>query len=232
MWRRLLWPLAALLVLSAAVVAAHALGRSRLFTRENIETLEAFITGCGMWGPLVYIVLCVVAITLMSPALPWIIVAAMFGVMRGIVLASLGLTLGAAACFLMARYAIRPVLQRWAGHTREFRKIEDGVREHGWRMVMITRLVPIFPFNIQNFAYGLTALSFWTYLFVTWICTLPAVIAYVLAAGALVEGHGNPQRALVYLGAAAMLLVALSFLPRLLKKKTPWLKNGSAPNEN
>ncbi len=122
----------------------------------------------------------------------------------------------------MARRTMRPVLRRLAGHTREFKRIEEGVRKHGWRMVMITRLVPLFPFNIQNYAYGLTGISFWTYMLVTWLCTLPAVIAYVLAAGALVSGRGDPKRILLYLACAAVLLVTLSLVPRWIRRKAPW----------
>lgn len=230
MWRRLLAPLAVIVILSCAAAIVHAFGHARILTPGRLELVQSWIAQAGFWGPAVYLILCVAGIALMSPALPWIILAAMFGVARGIVLASVGITAGAAACFLLARHTVRPFLRRWAGHTREFQRIEAGVREHGWRMVIITRLVPVFPFNIQNMAYGLTGISFWMYVFLTWLCTLPAVIAYVLAAGALVSGRGDPRRMLLYLGGAAILLVALSFLPRLLKKKTPWLKNGDSAN--
>lgn len=222
MWRRLLWPLAALLIISAGVAIFHEMGLARVFTHENMEAVEAFIERAGVWGPFVYLASCIGGVALMSPALPWIVLAAMFGVVRGIFLASIGITAGAGVCFLMARHTMRPVLRRLAGHTREFRKIEDGVKAHGWRMVMITRLVPLFPFNLQNYAYGLTPISFWQYLLVTWLCTLPAVIAYGLAAGALVSGRGDPGRILVYLGLAAVLLLVLSMLPQWIKRRASW----------
>ena len=114
MWRRLLWPLAVLLVLSAAAVVLHELGLGHIFTRENMEALKDLLARAGIWGPLLYLALCIVGIALMSPALPWIVLGAMFGVAYGIPLASAGITLGAGACFLMARHTMRPVLRRLA----------------------------------------------------------------------------------------------------------------------
>jgi uncharacterized membrane protein YdjX (TVP38/TMEM64 family) len=103
----------------------------------------------------------------------------------------------------------------------QFRKIDDGVERQGWRMLMITRLVPIFPFNLQNYAYGLTKIRFPTYVLVSWICMLPGTAAYVQLGGALVSGKGNLGKTLLYLALAGVLIVLVSLIPNLIRKRQP-----------
>jgi uncharacterized membrane protein YdjX (TVP38/TMEM64 family) len=221
MQRRILLPLALFLFAVAVLVALHFAGLTRLFTVENIEKLEDLIRACGAWGPLVYIVVTILGVAILSPAMPWVILASVFGVAFGTLYASIAITMGCGVAFLLARHAFRPIVCRMAGHTREFQRIDEGVRRHGWRMVLITRLVPVFPFNIQNYAYGLTGISFWTYIFTTWICTLPAITAYVFASSAVIGGKGDVKRTALYLGVGAIIIVLLSFVPTLLKKSAP-----------
>jgi hypothetical protein len=85
---------------------------------------------------------------------------------------------------------------------------------------MLTRLVPIFPFNLQNYAYGLTRIRFWPYLITSSICILPATAAFTFAGGALSEGRGDVKRTLLYLAIAGVLLVLVSLIPRLLQRKS------------
>lgn len=219
MWRRMVAPLMVIVLVTGFVAVLHHLGVGRVFTPENIEVWRSMVRRAGLWAPLMYLALCVIAIVLMSPATPLLVVAAMFGVFWGIVWGSAGITLGAGAAFLVARHAGRSLLRKLAGHTREFQRIEDGVRRYGWQMVMLTRIVPIFPFNIQNFAYGLTSIRFRTYLFFTWLCTLPAVIAYVMAAGALISGRSDPRRIALYLVGGAPTIAALILVPRYIWRK-------------
>ena len=85
---------------------------------------------------------------------------------------------------------------------------------------MITRLVPLFRFNLQNFAYGLTRIPFWTFVGLSWLCMLPGTAAFALAGGALGESRRDPRRSLAYLGAAAILIVVVSLLPRWLRRRS------------
>ena len=84
---------------------------------------------------------------------------------------------------------------------------------------MLTRLVPLFPFNLQNFAYGLTQIPFWTYVGVTTVCILPGTIAFTLAGGALSAG-GSPSRIAWTLAGAGVLIVVVSLVPRWLTRKS------------
>jgi uncharacterized membrane protein YdjX (TVP38/TMEM64 family) len=213
-WARVLLLAAALAV---AAAAARAAGLWELLSLDNLARLRQWIDGHGAWGPLLFVVGYALAELCFVPALPITLLGGVaFGPLRGTVYVAVGATLGAALAFLAARYAMRGAVERWVAGNPRLQRIDAAVAEHGWRLLMITRLVPLFPFNLQNFAYGLTRISFRTFLAISFVCMLPGTAAYTFAAGALVDGRGDLGRTLVYLGVAGVLLVGLSLLPRLL----------------
>ncbi|MBP7830520.1 MAG: TVP38/TMEM64 family protein [Kiritimatiellae bacterium] len=215
--------LAALAVLALLVaVGAWWLRRSGLcpeFSRESVLAFRRYIRGLGLWGPAAYIGLCVLASLFFAPSIPFILPAAFFGVIRGTLYASIGLTVGAALSFLAARHTLRPLVERRIRASRLFHRIDRGVRREGWHMVMITRMVPIFPFNVQNYAYGLTGIGFWTYTLVSWITMIPAIATYVFVGGSLISGRGDIARTLLYLSVGATGFALLVYLPRLVKRQ-------------
>ena len=186
---------------------------------ENIDKLNAAIDGLGLWGPVVYILAYIAGCLFFLPGLVLTLVAGVFGSVWGTIYVSIGSTIGASLSFILARTALRPMVEGWAQKNSVFRKIDDGVEQHGWRMVMTTRLVPIFPFNLQNYAYGLTKVKFPTYLVCSWLFMLPGTAAYVIASGSIISGEGNVKKTISYLAIAAVLFVGLSLIPGLLKKK-------------
>ena len=97
--------------------------------------------------------------------------------------------------------------------------MDDAVARDGWRIVMITRLVPLFPFNVQNYAYGVTRIGFWAYLTTSAVCMIPATVAYTFAGGALSRGGGDLRRTLGYLAVAGVLIVMVSLIPRYLERR-------------
>lgn len=214
-------PLASLLIILAlvsAVVILQYSGLARFASRENVEKISAFVQSTGAWGPALYILFCIVASLLFCPGTPLLLLAVPFGALHGTIYAAIGLVLGSSASFLFARYTLRSFIQGYAKQNAIFRKIDEGVKREGWRMVMFTRLVPVFPYNIQNFAYGLTGIPLWIFAIVSGICMLPAIAAYVFAGGALISGQGDAKKTLAYLAIGGTLFVLLSFLPRWIRK--------------
>ncbi|SJZ37562.1 TVP38/TMEM64 family protein [Selenihalanaerobacter shriftii] len=187
---------------------------------ENLPKIRTWIEGFGMLGPIVYILLYIAACVFFLPGLPIALVAGVaFGPIWGTVWCSIGSVLGATAAFLVARYAARDMIEAKFGDSDQFKKIDKGVEEQGWRMLMITRMVPIFPFNVQNYVYGLTKIKLVTYVLVSWITMLPAAIAFCFAGGSVANGTGNLGQTFMYLGIAAIALVFLSLIPKLIQKK-------------
>jgi rSAM/selenodomain-associated transferase 2 len=177
------------------------------------------MAGAGPWGPALYIAGYALAEMLFVPGLPLTVLGAIaFGPLWGTVWVSAGSTLGAGLAFLLGRYAMRATVERWIARSPRLARLDAAVARESWRILMVTRLVPLFPFNLQNFAYGLTGIPFWRYLAVSWLCMLPGTAAYTMAAGVLTEGHGTPGRIGIMLGGAGVLLAAASLAPRWLRR--------------
>ena len=194
--------------------------------KERVERLDGVFQSLGAWASAVFILIWIVACVLLVPGLPITVVGGLvFGAVWGAVWTTVGANLGAAAAFLVGRYAARGMVEGWIEKNKSLKKIDEGVRQQGWRMLMITRLVPIFPFSIQNYVYGLTDIPFRTYILVTIPTIIPATIAFNFAIGSAREvilSGGQPEalkKTILYLAIAAVFFVLVSLIPRWVKKK-------------
>jgi rhodanese-related sulfurtransferase len=116
---------------------------------------------------------------------------------------------------VVARYlAADWVEQRVGGRLKQ---LKEGVEDEGWRFVAFVRLVPLFPFNLLNYALGLTRIKLWHYVTASFICMLPGGIAYTylgyVGREAIAGGEGLIQKGLI----ALALLACAAFIPRLIK---------------
>jgi uncharacterized membrane protein YdjX (TVP38/TMEM64 family) len=205
-------PVIALLVVMVGVAAAWQLGVFEILTVDNVERLDAWFDDLGWWAPAVFVLLWIVAAVFFVPGLALTIAGGLiFGAMWGTVWTTVGANLGAVAAFLIGRYAARDTVEEMVDKNPALKKIDEGVRRQGWRMLMVTRLVPVFPFNVQNYVYGLTDIPLRTYVLVTLPCMVPATIAYSFTAGSV--RTGDFARTLGYLGVAAFFFVLLSLIP-------------------
>ncbi len=152
------------------------------------------------------------------------------GTFRGLVLVtacvSIGSTLGAALAYLVGRTAARAWIEKRVAGDHRFRAIEAAVSENGFKIVLLCRLSPVIPFNVLNYALGMTSVSFRDYMLASWIGMLPGTILYVYLGstmGALADVVAGrvektpAQQALFYLGLAATLGVTL-YITRIAKR--------------
>jgi uncharacterized membrane protein YdjX (TVP38/TMEM64 family) len=153
-----------------------------------------WIRGLGVWGPVLFILIYIAACVFFIPGSVLTLGAgALFGVVKGSIYTSIGATLGASAAFLVGRYLARDwIAKKIAGNAR-FAAIDKAVADEGWKIVGLTRLVPVFPFTLLNYAFGLTRVSFRDYFFATWIGTMPGTIMYVYL-GSIANAASNPTR--------------------------------------
>ena len=208
----------ALLAIIAGIAAAWRLGVFEMLTVENVNRLNAWFDGLGWWAPVVFVLVWIAASVLFLPGLAITIVGGLvFGAVWGTVWTTVGANLGAIAAFLVGRYAARGMVEGMVKKNQALKKIDEGVKRHGWRMLMVTRLVPVFPFNVQNYVYGLTDIPLKTYVLVTLPCMLPATIAYNFAAGSVRTGDFG--KTLWYLGIAAVCFVLLSMIPDWVRRR-------------
>ncbi len=208
------------LALLAVVAIARITGLTEYLSLEGFDRLRAWIDGFGAVAPVVFMAIYVVAVVAFLPAAPLTLLAGLlFGAVWGTLWTVIGATLGATLAFLVARYAARAAVEHWAENNEQLKKLDEGVERHGWRMLVITRLVPLFPFTLQNYAYGLTKVGLGTYVPVTAVCITPGSAAYAFAGGSLVAARDDLTKTFVYLGVSAALLVLISLIPGWLRKR-------------
>lgn len=196
--------------LGFGVVAAFALGLVfRAELKGALESVEGFVRDAGWAGPVIYVGIYVAwTVACLPGSLVTILGGSIFAHSPVLAVASVsvGSTLGAAACFLIARHVARDQVRERIGDSGFLGRLDRATERYGWVFVAITRLVPAFPFNLLNYGFGLTRIGFWTYVLVSWICMLPATVVYVLGAGALTRALKEGQ---VPWGLLAGLAVAL-----------------------
>ena len=142
--------------------------------------------------------------------------AALFGPLMGTVWCSLAATAGAVLAFLASRFFLRDAVRpRVLRHDLLRRWLFSGSRRNEVATLAVTRLVPLFPFNVQNFAYGVTDLGFWTYTVLTFVFMLPGVSFYTIGAAGLTAG----EDAWKYFLTAGILAVLVTLLGIWIKKK-------------
>lgn len=183
--------------------------------RFDPDALQRWLQDAGAWAPLLFMLMYALATVVFLPGSVLTLAGgALFGPLYGTLYNLTGATLGAALAFLVARYLASDwVAARSGGRLKQ---LISGVEAEGWRFVAFVRLVPLFPFNLLNYALGLTRVRFWHYLLATYVCMLPGAIAYTYLGYAGREALGGQQGLIQKALLALALLAAVAFLPRLI----------------
>lgn len=145
-----------------------------------VAELRRWVRGFGPAAPLLYGLAYVLGVVLFVPGAPLTIGAGVaFGLLGGTAIVALAATTGAATAFILARHFLRKRVERWIEGREKFAAVDRAVAREGWKVVALTRLSPAFPFNLQNYAYGITAVDFWSYLVASAVAMLPGTLLYV-----------------------------------------------------
>lgn len=224
-------PALLVLALVVAIVVVRLTGLTDYLSLDNLSRLRDYVDSFGPAAPLVFILGYAVATVAFLPGTPLTLLAGLaFGPFVGTIYVVVGATIGLTLAFLVARYAARSLVASWVENNQRMKRLDDEVGRQGWRILLITRLVPIFPFNLQNYAYGLTRIGFFTYVLVSAICIIPGVVAYTFAGGSVTSG--NLTRTFIYLGIAAVFFVLLSLVPGWIRRRARVPKEQTDREEN
>ena len=186
---------------------------------QDVEAMQAFFKSKGILGYGIFILIFIVVCVFMIPGSMLTIIAGIaFGPIVGGVVSLIGATLGATAAFLVSKYVARSMIEEKIGKNEMFRKIDDGVEKNGTSFLILTRLVPVFPFSFQNYAYGLTKIKLSTYFIVSLICMAPGAFIYAYMAGEIVTNGFSPSL-LIKFAAAGIALFLVSLIPKYIAKK-------------
>jgi uncharacterized membrane protein YdjX (TVP38/TMEM64 family) len=202
----------------AIVVAAR-----YLHVQDVLKQALDWVGRLGPWGPVIFIALYVVAAVLFIPGSVLTLGAgAVFGVIRGSVYVSIAATLGAAAAFLVGRYLARDAIARQIEGNTRFAAIDKAVASEGWKIVGLTRLSPVFPFTLLNYAFGLTRVKFGHYVLASWIGMMPGTVMYVYLGSLAKAASGerartNGEWVLYGVGLLATIVVTI-FVTRVARK--------------
>lgn len=189
------------------------------FMNSILEWIDQF----GIWGPVLFVLLYALAAVLFIPGSALTLGAgALFGVVQGSILVSLGSTLGASLSFLVGRYLARDWVAKKVENYQKFKAVDEAVGREGWRIVGLTRLSPIFPFTFLNYAYGLTQVKFTHYVLASWIGMMPGTVLYVYLGsltrlGVEAEGAGTAQIILKIVGLLATVAVTI-YITKIARK--------------
>jgi len=185
------WKWVALIVLGIlAVILARVLPIQELL-RQGLD----WVRQLGPWGPVLFIGLYIAATVLFLPGSVLTLGAgAIFGVVWGSVYASIASTLGATAAFLVGRYLAREAIARRIEGNARFAAVDRAVETEGWKIVGLTRLSPVFPFVLLNYAFGVTRVKLSHYILASWIGMMPGTVMYVYVGSLAQAATGERTR--------------------------------------
>jgi uncharacterized membrane protein YdjX (TVP38/TMEM64 family) len=206
-------------VAAVVIIAGIAVWLSLEYDLQGrLRDLLRWIEGQGVTGVLIFMGAYMAATVLFIPGSILTLGAGfVFGVLEGVLYVSVASTLGATLAFLVGRYIARGWVSAKIADSPRFSSIDRAVAREGWKIVGLTRLSPVFPFNLLNYGYGLTGVSLPSYFFASWVGMLPGTLMYVYLgslAGSLAtlgarEGRTTAEWIFYGVGLVATVLVTL-----------------------
>ncbi len=198
----------------AALVALVLLGRA---AGGYVPAFAQWVNGLGAWGPAAFIAGYALAVVAFAPAsLLTLAGGAIFGVGAGVAYVFAAAVIGSSLAFLISRYLARTAIERRLAGNEKFAAIDRAVGRQGRWIVFLLRLSPAFPFNLLNYALGLTSVRFADYLAAS-VGMLPGTLLYVYSgkaigdvaalAGGAARERGPSEFALLAIGLLATAVV-------------------------
>ena len=203
-------PLLKLVAAAIGLVALVVLGRA---AGAHIQDFAQWVDGLGFWGPTVFVLGYAIAVVAFVPAsLLTLGAGAIFGIAHGVIYVFVAATIGSCLAFLVSRYLARSAVEKKLEGMPKFSAIDRAVEAEGLKIVFLLRLTPAVPFNLLNYALGLTRVRFADYGIAS-IGMLPGTLLYVYSgklAGDVAAVAGNPAvaRGWGYYSVLALGLVA------------------------
>ncbi len=211
---------AVLLGLAVFFTVFEYVGFREAFVHSFQQNLKPWLEQNPVTAPFVFILVYIISVILMVPGTIMSVAGGvLFGPVWGTFYVSVGALTGAGLAFFVARYLAADWVEENIGD--RLTAIKRGIERDGAEFVAITRLVPIFPFNLLNYAFGLTKINFWVHFWVSGVAMLPGTFAYVYAGYAgkkLFTGDLGLSEAIILGSSAIGILTILGMIPRWIQR--------------
>jgi len=179
----------------------------------NVETIAAYIRSFGVWAVFISILLSI--IMTFGLVIPFVILAtangAVFGIAGGTLVSWLGEVVGALVAFSLYRYFLRPAIVKRLSHTQYWCYVDKLSNEHGFKTVLISRILPVIPSGILTAAASISNISLWDFWWATAIGKIPSVFAKVVVGHDLLYFEAHKTRLLTGLLFLALLYFAAAW---------------------
>jgi uncharacterized membrane protein YdjX (TVP38/TMEM64 family) len=208
---------------AVALIAAAIVAFSYFHGQELLKQALDWVGKLGPWGPIIFIAIYILVSVLFIPASVLTLGAgAAFGVVWGSIYVSIASTLGATIAFLVGRYLTSDAIARKIDGNERFAAINEAVAGEGWKIVGLTRLSPVFPFTLVNYAFGQTQVKLGNFILASWIGMMPGTVMYVYIGSLAQAATGERTRStgewvLYSVGLLATVVVTV-FVTRIAKQ--------------
>lgn len=186
----------------------------------SVESILEFIRQYKILAPALFIAIYSIGPSMFIPSLPLTLGAGfLWGPFWGVVFSITCATIGASVPFFISRYILGNAIRERFGYSR-YQWLKEKVERHGWKAVAFTRIVPVFPYPVLNYLFGITPIPFLHYLWSSFVFMLPACIAYVFFGSSLEEMVFKGNLSALIIGILIVsLIMLLPFLVRPFLKK-------------
>lgn len=183
----------------------------------NVDSLQLWVNSTSAFAPVIFMLIYIIATLLFLPgAVLTLAGGALFGPIMGTFYNLTAATIGATLAFISARYLAQDWVEKKTG--KRIAQLQQGVQAEGWKFVVFVRLVPLFPFNLLNYALGLSKIKLSHYVIASYFAMLPGAIAYTYLGYVGREAMAGDQQLMQKILLAIAFLTVLAFLPSFLKR--------------
>ena len=195
---------------------------------QTIPKIIQWIESLGIIGMSLFVLVYILACIFLIPGSPLTVGAgAVFGFWTGLILVSVGSTLGAVAAFLISRYLASGFIEKKIDKSHKFSAMDMAIKREGWKIIFLARLSPIIPFFLLNYALGLTKIRLRTYIISSWAGMIPGTVLYTYI-GSLGKTILTTEKSLadwVILGAGLIATVSVTLIISKIAKRSLALDN-------
>lgn len=200
-------------ILSVAIIVILATIVYKVFKMDiGIHEIKSYIDSFGNFAPIVYIIMfSLVPLTLFPDSVLAIAGGLAFGLYKGYIYTAIGALIGGTISFYISRKLGRNIVKKLTKDKLD--NIETMVNTKGFSIILLLRLIPLFPFDVISYGAGLTSVKYKDFIMATFLGTIPGILVFTnIGAQALNIGSNN-----FYISIA--LLILLIFISMILKKK-------------